>query len=883
MPLTRGARSSFLSIAISILSAISWVHAGDSVIGDVRIEMLTPTVQTDPRTATHLMARFHNPATEAVELEPLWSLPQGWRWVVPPSTLHVPAAGEATSVVTFLVPLEWPAGQTSVELRAAPGGEVASAEVHVNAHSEVRVELLSAPSPVIHEPYTLRFLISNGGNQAERLRLAVSHDARFGVALDAAEVLDLPAGAAIIVTAEVRPPVALDRRTFHTVRLEVSREPPGSGALSARARVEVLPLALQTSPRHHYDLRLRLTAGAELDLGTDQAWAAGSASSGVELRGSGWLDPEGNRHLAIDARVDPSDIGGGRVTVHYRSEDVDITAGHQTVRFTPLLHVSKAFGVIFRTEQTLPVSWALATHAAILSEQGRLLLGTHASLSYMDRAILGLTAALPVGDPPMLGARLQLRSDLGPFLSAGLDAEVLTRGPGSLSTRAALDIDASPATFSVRWVRHVLPTAEVRSDLSLRAGLRLPAAVLADTPWRYVQYSAWFDRRDRSPTTASWSTQWGVSGTFRAERVTTTARYTQRYTESTGRVRREFRVQMRLPFADGLDLTPRLTWDHGSSDLSWGRPALDLTGTLRFSSAGGRGSLRVGLGFVQQQSHPKLEAAWRWRAEFTPTFRLTSGVDLRLTPQVSVGVEALAEIGLTQDRGLEIGLAAQFRPDAPTTWRGHLALSLPISIALGAAGPTGGLEGRVVDDDGGPVVGARIRLADQVAVTDADGVYRFAALPLGEHYLSLVLPDAYTDRFIQPALPWGLVVEADAFETADFHLARPAALAVHLAFDPTLSGALPSLEGITLRIHGPRQSHVAVTDAQGAVRLGGLEPGNYRVEVEPRRVPMGYRLRLDSLMLEALPGETVEQTLFLRSIVDERRIVDGGMLGAGQD
>lgn len=878
-------RPTLLLLVFMLMSTVVLGQAGEVQVSHLSVEVLTPSVETDPRTPTHLMVRFHNAGEVAIDLEPQWTLPEGWRWVVPPTAVQVPARGDVASVVSFLVPLEWPAGLGRVSLRADRGAEAHGIDVLVRAHSEFRVELLEAPSTVVNEPHELRFLISNYGNQDERLHHVVIHDPRFQVATDLAEVFELRAGANVTATVRVTPPATLARRSTHTVGLQVSNEGLAPTLILARAQVEVLPLAHQAPPRHSYDLRLRLVAGVVLDVGKGFGWGTGVAAPGLTLRGSGSLDAEGKRHLTVDAQADFVSAEGG-ATVRYETEALALAAGHHTVRFTPLLRFDDALGLSARAEGALAPGWSLAAHAAVLFEDGDPVLGAQGALSYGSRATLGLTVAQRADEPTLLGARLQLGSALGPFVDAELDVEALSLGLGSFATRVALDVDADPLSLAARWTHRVLDGyGDVRSDLSLRAGLRMPTDTLEDTPWNSVRYVAWFDRRDRSGSSAtetSSTIRWGLHGDFQSSRVGTTVRYVEHLESGANTlVRRDFGVRFRLPFADGLDLGSRLVWVHSLDDTTWGAPEFDLIGILRFSSRGGRGSLQIGMGFEPGRARPEVEAAWRWHARFGESFRLTSGVDLRIAPDVRARLELLGVTQLPEGRELELGIAAGFRQDTTPTYRAHLALTVPISFALGPVGPSGEVQGRVLDDDGEPVVGVRARLADQVAITGEDGVYRFAALPVGDHHLTLAMPDTHTDRFVHPALPWPVTVEEGSVVSIDFGLARPAGMALSVVLEPTVGAVLPRLGGFRLRLLGPKRTHVLVTDDLGWARLDGLEPGRYRVEVDQNQAPFGYRFASDHVIVDALPGQTTAVRVVLRGVLEEQRIVDGGTLELG--
>src|SRR5688500_5660918 len=98
---------------------------------------------------------------------------------------------------------------------------------------------------------------------------------------------------------------------------------------------------------------------------------------------------------------------------------------------------------------------------------------------------------------------------------------------------------------------------------------------------------------------------------------------------------------------------------------------------------------------------------------------------------------------------------------------GALAVVLTTSVALAQSGPTGALNGRVVDRDRAAIPGASVALLNlatndrRMAVTNNEGLYRLSSLPPGTYELTIAL-----DGF-RPVKQEGVQVEAAVPRTID--------------------------------------------------------------------------------------------------------------------
>ena len=198
----------------------------------------------------------------------------------------------------------------------------------------------------------------------------------------------------------------------------------------------------------------------------------------------------------------------------------------------------------------------------------------------------------------------------------------------------------------------------------------------------------------------------------------------------------------------------------------------------------------------------------------------------------------------------------------------------------------------VLDKDGNPVT----------AVTDADGKYSFAGLPLGEYKVDVVNPtsgplagtkplEAYTARYKTSA---EVTIKAETGSVIDvnFGFVKPASLGDYTWMDVNRDGIQdadePALPGVTVTLTYADGSAVtdasgnAVTaktsDANGKYKFENLLPGDYKVSFQ---VPAGYEATTsDAGTDRALDsnGATASVTL-AQDQTDET--IDFGAVGTG--
>lgn len=192
-------------------------------------------------------------------------------------------------------------------------------------------------------------------------------------------------------------------------------------------------------------------------------------------------------------------------------------------------------------------------------------------------------------------------------------------------------------------------------------------------------------------------------------------------------------------------------------------------------------------------------------------------------------------------------------------------------------GRTTEVSGRVVDESGEPVAGARVSLAGQPdgrsAPSGADGAFRFAAIPDGTYRLS-----AGSEGLIGPAEPLEVEVRGRPVGDLEIRLRRGGTL-----LTGRLLGLAPGeIEKVAVLAHPPNhpwEPRRATVNRDGSYRLSGLLPGTWQVvaSLDSGRKAQG------SIRLEPDQEQAVLDLELTRGLVLSGRVLaDGAPLVAAQ-
>lgn len=300
-------------------------------------------------------------------------------------------------------------------------------------------------------------------------------------------------------------------------------------------------------------------------------------------------------------------------------------------------------------------------------------------------------------------------------------------------------------------------------------------------------------------------------------------------------------------------------YQHGEYDFAGG----GLTGSverqqIRSMSSYSRGSrLNLTLQLATQRTETGQVQHWE---ELQTMLKLTSTTTLRTVTavpdvrnrerfQAYVRQELPRRFALQADYGRISAYQSIARELDQSRFK--LMLFKTIDVATPARGAL--VAGRVLDDQGRGVAGARVKLGPYTADTDARGGYTFSHVPRGTYELSL-------ERNLLPAdYAWdgrgeALAVRSTRPVSVDLRVTPLNAIHGRVYVDRNANGRFDADEGVRGAVL-QTADRLTATDQQGAYSFYNLWPGAYEVKLES--VPASFQIDLAAMTVRLLDGAPV--------------------------
>jgi hypothetical protein len=213
-----------------------------------------------------------------------------------------------------------------------------------------------------------------------------------------------------------------------------------------------------------------------------------------------------------------------------------------------------------------------------------------------------------------------------------------------------------------------------------------------------------------------------------------------------------------------------------------------------------------------------------------------------------------------------------------------LSYTVPFALPISRKKNVATLSGRVYDKQtGNGVADVILNLSGIIAVSDADGDYRFPSVKFGAYYLSMKMPSGDISRVSLKKLP--LSVEIGSQKKLDIPLSRSVTLGSCVVVYKAKELKLPSqdafrqvdgivkpvisdkelvpshgLERILLTLRNKQHIYRRLTDLKGCIKVIGAPPGNWDISVKKDALPSGLTLKNERFSIKAKPGskENVE-------------------------
>lgn len=820
----------------------------------------TAALRVRPGESATAVFRVAN-AGAAVVVHPAAALPRGWTPVAPEGAAQLGAGERSIRLVGFAVPRDARAGGYFVRLALA--GARDSVRVVVAERRALALRVNGAPPfAVAGEPYTLRFVLENRGNSAERVALRISGSP--GAELPAAEVEIAPGE-----TREL--PVRVSTRRGAPLRHEVevrARSRADSTARAVvRAGVDVVTLGGSAAPRGRLPVEVRVRNGVLPAVSGSGALARGGSSR-------------------VDFLFRPADAPGAlrgqqdEYRMRFTGRGMELLLGDQVYALSPLTQPGRAGFGAGASVAAGPVSAGgyvardrrSATGAEERGGQVALALGRAGSVGaqYLDG-----------GD----GTAASARARFAPSRLLSVDAEA-GRGQGPRGAGSAESLVVQGGAARASWfARHLRADSAYPASF---AGERVDEASVSLRPAGKLLVSGTAVRqrgaasRDLLLGTLGYGS---LAAEYRGERGDG---WSSRSVAVHGRYR-----------AGSLWISPRA--EAGTRE--------DSAASAPFHRVSAYGGVDVGRQSLSASvEHSTGRAVFSGEADFQAALRAaiypTEGTRLEAALQGSRGAglgdwrSASAEAGVSQQlpRGHRLVARARWmlagagRDGAPGVLLDYV---IPIGVPVARGGEGGRVSGRIFDAESGRgVAGVPVRLGTQVALTDHAGTWRFASVRPGAHPLEVDRMGAGLERVPVRPVPATVEVRDGRSVRVDVELVRSArvwgAVRVFDFAEPSAAGSAPpptvesgGLRDALLVLSAGDEVHRRSTDAAGRFEVADLRPGRWTLRVERADLPPHHRLERDSVVLDVAGGSAHEVLLRVLPRFRPVRIIAGGEVRAG--
>jgi hypothetical protein len=255
--------------------------------------------------------------------------------------------------------------------------------------------------------------------------------------------------------------------------------------------------------------------------------------------------------------------------------------------------------------------------------------------------------------------------------------------------------------------------------------------------------------------------------------------------------------------------------------------------------------------------------AERWE-ELQTTIKLAHGTVLQTVTAVPQVLDAQRfQVRLTQSLPggfavvADYGRLSAFQDLVNTLDRSRLKVMLRKGWTVATPAAGGEVRGRVADQTGRAVAGARVKLGEYTANTDAAGVYVFRHLPRGSYDLALD-PGFLPADFAWDGREIRLVVTPSSRVDANLLVTPLNAIHGRVYCDRNKNHRFDAGDGVAgavVHLIDQANERVTVTDAEGAYSFYNLPPGPYLLRIDRERLPTSYELTGSTDLTVTLPDD----------------------------
>lgn len=854
-----------------------------------------------PRSIQMAVFLVDNYSDTAISVTPEFSLPQGWRVIMPPFPLTVaPQASEAV-YCSYQVPETALGGEQDIICRLPVAGMEpleAVQTVFVEYLYDLSVQtILSELYVQAGQQYSYDIIIKNTSNREVDIQLAYEDPQDLDITLseDPFFLLQPQESKKILVTVETK--ASLEEEIEHIVTysaqivgMEISKE--------VKASVKIIPVEPGESSWHHYPLTLsvnsKLSHSGEL-----------THVSSFSLSGNGTLFDDGSHafNFTITPPAFPSDSfnwADTKLSFSYEQKGLYLYTG--TSQSYGLTGVSignvsgLGIGLQYKKEGTRFESFLVepVTATGVELEQfgvgliqefediAKVSFGYIAPMETPETGSIGFKCSMvPYGTASLSGSTVIKASNPAAFmyqLSASESQQVYDysisrtfKSPEYADTEYGIDTYSIRGSFKMLSqlkltgsfsrnmnnlaLTNVLDTAVTNQTLNI-SGYWYPTSVLTIQleqeqfkQWDLLQEQSLNLVRDTTSLRSSWRAgKFSIAPSYSYRSVKSLLSSTDNYASIVARLNSDY------SFSPRTSLSSTLTYDSGSNERGTGDSM--VTGTLAF--------------FTSPNSHVRFSSSYV--ASVYPYDQQNSFSSIQAT--VSYQNEEFGSLSCSLLREMKAD-AAENKTTVSIAYNNPIRINVPVSLRS----DIGSISGLVYNrETGEPVVKALVTAGALSVLTDSEGRYRFKAIPPGDIEIKVSSPELGSQYIVYGTYPITLTVEAEQDYVIDIPMIRKATLSGRLIRMDEKPGtsffmAEPQFEenggfgGLVVEITSEFGTRREATNIDGSFEFTAIPPGRVSFKVFTEQLPATHALKENEFTFELAPGEHKNLDLLVKQIV----------------
>ncbi len=196
---------------------------------------------------------------------------------------------------------------------------------------------------------------------------------------------------------------------------------------------------------------------------------------------------------------------------------------------------------------------------------------------------------------------------------------------------------------------------------------------------------------------------------------------------------------------------------------------------------------------------------------------------------------------------------------------------IPLKKILNA----GELRGNLTNDNGAPVEGVIVSIANKTAISDKHGFFVFKSIPAGRKHLIIDKSSLAIDEL--PEISEHLEVNIPDNDVLSLHLkvTKGAKMSGQFVLQQENSGIFRkdsvNIQNIIVELSGKNDSFRITSDRDGKFFFPMVRPGEWTFKIYPNNLPEGYEVEEQLMKFNLNPGDSHFQNIVLKPI--KRKII----------